>query len=91
MTKMLHVVACPFVFILFYGRDWQGGVFKVKKNKCFFSIFISFGLFPQVFAKVNECPLLKLHEMIRMLHAVAFPIAFILFDDRYWQESVHNL
>ena len=91
MTKILHVVACPFVFILFYCRDWQGGVFKVMKNKHFFSIFIRFGLFPQVFGKVNECYILKLHEMIRVLHAVACPIAFILFDGRYWQGRVHNL
>ena len=29
MIRVLHMVACPNIFILFYGRDWQGGVFKL--------------------------------------------------------------
>ena len=43
------MVACPNIFILFYGRDWQGGVFKLMQNDNFLNIFISFGLFPHVF------------------------------------------
>ena len=35
MIKVLHVVACPIVFILFYKRGWQGGVFNVMKNIIF--------------------------------------------------------
>ena len=30
-----HVATFPIVFILFYDRDGQGGVFKVKKNDLF--------------------------------------------------------
>ena len=28
---VLHLVVCPIVFIWFYNRDWQGGVFKLMK------------------------------------------------------------
>ena len=54
MMRMLRIVACPIVFILFYGRDWQGGVFKLMKNDHLLNIFISFGLFPQVFSLTNK-------------------------------------
>ena len=46
--KVLHVVACQIVFILFHGRDWQGRVFKVMKNDHFF-MFLSVLVF---FAKL---------------------------------------
>ena len=58
MISVLHAVACPIVFILFYGQDWQGGVFKIMKNDHFFSIISRFRLFRQVFGQVNECPIL---------------------------------
>ena len=77
MIRVLYVVACPVVFILFYDLHWQGGVLKPMKNDHFFSIFISFGLFPQVFGQFNDWPILKFHEMIKVLHAVAFSILFI--------------
>ena len=32
MIRVLHLVACPVTFILFYGRDWQARVFKFMKN-----------------------------------------------------------
>ena len=80
MIRVLHVCAFPIVFILFYGLDWHG-VFKVMKKDHFQNIFISFGLFPGVFGQVNEWPLSKLHEMIRVLLLVACPILFIFFDD----------
>ena len=32
MKRMLQVVACPTVFILFYDQYWQGGVLKLMKN-----------------------------------------------------------
>ena len=66
------------VFILFYGRDWQGGVFKFMKNDHFVSIFSRFGLFLQVFGQVNEWPISELHEMKRVSHAVACAIDFFL-------------
>ena len=59
-------------------------MFKVKKNDHFLNIFISFGLFPLVFGQVNEWLILELHEIIRVLHRVVFPVIFILFDDRNW-------
>ena len=35
MIRVLHVVVCLIIFILFHGRNWQGGVFKVMKNDYF--------------------------------------------------------
>ena len=32
MIRVLHIVACPFIFILFDDPDWQGGVLKLMKN-----------------------------------------------------------
>ena len=91
MIRVIHLVACSIVLILFYARDWQGGVFKVMKNDHFFNVFTSFGPFPRIFRQVNEWPILKLHEMIRVLYLVASPIVFILFDDRDWQGECSNL
>ena len=54
IIRFPHSVACQFIFILFYDRDWQGGVFKLVKNDHFKNIFISFGLFPQGFGQVME-------------------------------------
>ena len=48
MIKVLHIVVCGIVFILFYDRYWQGGVLKFMKKDHIFSIFSCFGLFPQV-------------------------------------------
>ena len=98
MIRVLHVVAYPIAFISFYVQDWQGGVFKVMKNDLIIIIIViiiiiitRFSLLPQVFGQVSGQPILKLHEIIRMLHAVACPIAFILFDDRNWQGRVLKL
>ena len=46
------------------------------------------GHFPQVYEQVNEWPILKLHETIRLLHVVACPVTSILFEDRDWQGEV---
>ena len=61
------------------------------KNNHLFNIFISFGLFPQVFGHVNEWPILEFHEMIKVPRLVVCPIVFILFDDREWQGAVLKL
>ena len=42
MIKLSHAVLLTFVFILFYERRWQGGMFKVMKND-FFQYFYAFG------------------------------------------------
>ena len=55
------------------------------------SIFRDLRLFLQFFGQVKEWVIFKLHEMIRMSHAVACPMAFILFCDRGRQEEVLNL
>ena len=44
-----------------------------------------------MFGQVKEKFMLKLHEMIRVLHVVACPIIFILFDDPDWQRGVLKL
>ena len=45
------------------------------------SIFRSFGPFPRVYGQVKEWFILELHEMIRVLHVVVFPIDFKLLCD----------
>ena len=30
--QVKHVAACPIVFILFYNRDWEGGVLKLLRK-----------------------------------------------------------
>ena len=85
LMKLSHVVACPIVFILFYDQSWQGGVFKFMKIDYFSSVFSALGHFSQVFGKVKEWLILELHEMIRVLHAVACPMGFNLLYDRAQQ------
>ena len=47
MIRVVHVVACPIVFILFYGwRCWEG-VFKTMKSNYFFDIFSRLDPFPK--------------------------------------------
>ena len=46
--RLSQVVACPIVFILFYGRGWQRGVFEVIMNDHFLSSFIRLAPFPQL-------------------------------------------
>ena len=35
IIRVSRVASCPIILILFYGRGWQGGVFKVMKNDHF--------------------------------------------------------
>ena len=71
----------------------------ISREKCskfwkmiIFVIFLSVLVFLlQVFGQVNEWTILKLHEMIRMLHVVPYAIVFILFDDYNWQKGVLRL
>ena len=58
------------------------------KNDHFFSIFNRFGHFPQVFGQVREWLILKLHEMIRVLHVGAWPMDFNLLCDQGQQPVV---
>ena len=38
--RVSHVVVCPIAFILFYDRDWQGGVLKLMEND-YFLVFLA--------------------------------------------------
>ena len=91
IVGVVHVFVCKIVFILFYGRDWQQGVFKIMKNDYFFIFLSVFVFFPQAFGLVNECHILNLHEVIRALHLVACWIVFLLFDDWDWQGGVFKV
>ena len=91
MLRVSHAVTCTIVFILFYDQDGQGGESKVMKNDLFFSIFSHLGPFSLVFGQVKEWLILELHEMIKTSLVVAFPIVFILFHDRDWQEGVFKV
>ena len=35
IIRLPHAVACAIIFVLFYGRGWQRGVFKIKMNDHF--------------------------------------------------------
>ena len=83
-----HVVACPIVFISFYDRGRQRGALKLMKNDHFFSICRRLGHFPQVFGQAKEWVILKLHEMIRVLHVVAWPMDYNLLYDQGQQLGV---
>ena len=63
MIKVLHLFPRVVVFVLFYSRDWQGGVFKIMKNEHFLNIFISFGLFLHMFGHVKGWLMLKLYKI----------------------------
>ena len=47
MIKVLHIVACANVFILFHGRDWLGGVLKLMKSDHFLVFLVLWVLFPK--------------------------------------------
>ena len=49
--RVLHIVACPLVFILFYERSCQGGVFKIMKNDHFLVFLSVWVLFPEVLGR----------------------------------------
>ena len=76
MTRVLHAVLYPIVFISFHDRYWQEGVLKPLKSYHFLNIFSRCDLFPQVFRQVNEWPILELHEMKRVSHAVCVSNCF---------------
>ena len=50
ITRLLHVVAFPTVFVLFYERGLQGGVFKVIKNNHSLVCLAVWGLIPKFWA-----------------------------------------
>ena len=91
MIRVLHLVQCSIIFILFFDPFWQGGLLKDMKNDQILSIFIHFGHFPQVFGQVNKWLISEVHEMVRALHVVARPILFILFHGRHWQGALLKL
>ena len=85
---MLRAVTCAIIFILFDDPDGQGGVLKLMKKYDFLVFLAIQVIFSQVFGQVKKWPILKFHEMIRVLHVVALPIIFILFGDQDWQGGV---
>ena len=77
-------IICSCVGNCFYFILWTrltGMSVQSYEKRPFLSVFSRLGLFPQVFGQVNEWPISKLHEMIRVLHLFACPIISILFDD----------
>ena len=43
------------------------------------------------FGQVTEWTISKLHEIIKVLHVVTFPIVFILFHEQDWQGGVFKV
>ena len=88
---IIALTTCSCVPSCFYFVLWSifiGWSARTYEKQSFFSIFSCFGLFTLVFEQVNEWPISKLHEIIRVLNAVACPIIFVLFDDPDWQGRV---
>ena len=56
-----------------------------------FSDFSRLGSFTQVFGQVKKSLMLKLHTVIKVSHAVARPIVFILFYRGSWQERLFKI
>ena len=54
-------------------------------------LFSRFNLFPQVYGKVHEGPILELYEIIRMLYAVACPTVLFCFMIEIGREECSNL
>ena len=54
MIRVLHLVSCPIVFILFYDQDWQGGVLKLMKNDHFLVFLTVWVSFSKIFGQVRE-------------------------------------
>ena len=53
MIRMSRLVACPIVFILFYDRDWQGGIIKVMKKDHFLVFLPVCVLFPKCLGRLR--------------------------------------
>ena len=64
---------------------------NIEKAIIIFKASSHLGIFPQIFEQVNEEPILKLREMLRVLHANAYTILFILFYEQDWQGGVLKL
>ena len=47
MIRVLHIVACPIIFILFDDPDWQGGALKLMKNDHFLVFSVVWVPFPK--------------------------------------------
>ena len=48
------VVACLIVFILFYERRWQEGVFKIMKNDSFLVFLAVWVLFLRILIRLRD-------------------------------------
>ena len=54
MTRVLNLVACPIIFILFDYPDWQGEVLKLTKNDHFLVFLAVLVLFQTLFGHMRE-------------------------------------
>ena len=87
IIRVIHVVVCPVVFVLFDDPDWQGKSAPNYEKWSFFTIFSRLGLSPQVFGEFNEWLMLDLHKTIRVSHVVAIPIVFFYFISKIGREE----
>ena len=92
MTKMTHAVAYPMVF--FFFRFWSKFArtsTKIHEKRSFLGIFSRFGCLSPVFEQIRVWFISELHEMMKVSHAVAFPIIFFYFLIRFGMEDCWNL
>ena len=79
-----------FYFVLWSSLAAERSVQNYEKWS-FFSIFSRLDPFPHVFVQVKGWLILKLHEMIRVAHLVAFLRVFNLLYAQTWQERVFKV
>ena len=71
-----------FCFMNKIGREECSTLWKIIMKNDHSLVLLAVWVFsPRVFGQVNQWLLLKLHEIIRVLHVVASLIIFILFDN----------
>ena len=54
MVTVLHLVACPFIFVLFDGPKWQGGVAELMKNDHILVLSGVWVLFPKFLGRLGR-------------------------------------
>ena len=79
------------MFIVFLLAKLAGRSFESYEKWLFFGVSSRLGPFPQVFRQVKEWLILQLHEVIRVLHAVACQVVFILSYEQGWQGECSKL
>ena len=89
IIRAWHVVAYPIFYFVLWAKLVEKSVESYEKW-WFFSVFNRLDHFAHVFRQVKECLILKLHEMVRVLHAITCTIVFFVLSPRLARRSVQT-